>query len=166
MIRESTLDGLALKQFYFDIFCGRPYIQRITKPVKLNPDQEAVARGDATPEQRERAKKLKKFTTFRTKVYPTLAERELAAQWLTERGWGKAPQIIEQGSGDVQGFVIEMRHWAPGMDPLDPKYSRERMIEERKAKLAELARKKQEARRLALEAEQGAEPEPDAPPAL
>lgn len=132
MIRERVLDGEALVQFYVDIFCGRPYAERVTRPIKLNADQEAVARGDATKEQRERCKKLKRYSSFSMRKYPTLAEKMLAAEWLTERGWGKAPNIIEESTGDIQGFVIERRHWSPGQDPLDPQWSRDRLADMRR----------------------------------
>ncbi len=47
---------------------------------------------------------------------PEVRDRIAAAQWLSDRGWGKPLQEVDLKQ--PKPFIIEHRTWGPGRDPL------------------------------------------------
>ncbi len=76
---ECTNDLDLVVAFYMRVFNGEPFPD----------DPKAELEGRAT-----------------SYTVPTLEQRERAAQWLTDRGIGKAPQVVEldTGAGDGADF--------------------------------------------------------------
>jgi len=80
-------------------------------------EQEAVAQGIATPEQKAAAKKQRRFIVTRRPYYPSMAEITEAFKWLADRGFGQAPKTVQIEGSVTTGFKMVFRRWAPGTDP-------------------------------------------------
>jgi hypothetical protein len=75
LAREKTRDGRVLIAFWLSVFAGKP----IKRAIRL--------RSAITPEN--------PLGRVQIEMPPTLEEMMKAAEWLADRGWGKAPQALE-----------------------------------------------------------------------
>jgi len=117
-IQEQTKDGARIVEFFLAVASGQPFLMKQILYLRLTPEQCAVARGTATPEQRKIAKKQRACIVDKVPYYPTVADMREAINWLADRGFGKAPQIVPIESGQPMGWPMEYRPWAPGTDPV------------------------------------------------
>src|SRR2546426_8579354 len=90
---------------------------RVVKELPLTKDQEAVAQGIATPEQKAAAKKQRRFIVTRRPYYPSMAEITEAFKWPADRGFGQAPKTVQIEGSVTTGFKMVFRRGAPGTDP-------------------------------------------------
>src|SRR5437773_9157261 len=90
---------------------------RVVKDLPLTPEQQAVAQGIATPEQKAAAKKQRRFIVTKRPYYPSMAEITEAFKWLADRGFGQAPKTVQIEGSVTTGFKMVFRRWAPGTDP-------------------------------------------------
>lgn len=118
-LRRRSLHGLKAVEFFFQVAEGKSFRVSTKRWLPLSPEQIAVARGTATPEQAALAAKQKHYIVVRESYSPTVQDRERAWNWLMERGWGKVQQVVHAVDETVQGFTIVHRRWAQGVDPLD-----------------------------------------------
>src|SRR6266571_3156266 len=116
-IQEQTKDGARIVEFFLAVASGQPFLMKQILYLRLTPEQWAVARGTATPEQRKIAKKQRACIVDKVPFYPTVADIMEAMQWLADRGFGPAPQTVPIQSDQTRGISIEYRPWPPGMDP-------------------------------------------------
>ena len=117
-IQEQTMSGALIGEFFLTVASGQPFPMKRTVRLSLTLEQWAVARGTATPEQRAIAEKQPRFIVVEEPYYPTVADMREAINWLADRGFGKAPQIVPIESGQPMGWPMEYRPWAPGTDPV------------------------------------------------
>jgi len=116
-IQEQTKDGARIVEFFVAVASGQPFLMKQILYLRLTPEQCAVARGTATPEQRKIAKKQRACIVDKVPYYPTLADMMEAMHWLADRGFGPAPQTVPIQSDQTTGFQMVFRKWAPGTDP-------------------------------------------------
>src|SRR5712691_2271210 len=116
-IQEQTRSGSMLVAFWLALASAQPFLMKWIVYLPLTPEQWAVARGAATPEQRKIAKKQRRFIVVKAPYYPTVKDMKEAMHWLANRGFGKAPQTVPIESDQTTGFRIEYRPWPPGIDP-------------------------------------------------
>ncbi len=116
-IQEQTKDGARIVEFFVAVASGQPFLMKQILYLRLTPEQCAVARGTATPEQRKIAKKQRACIVDKVPYYPTVADMMEAMHWLADRGFGKAPQTVPIHGYQTRGISIEYRPWPPGMDP-------------------------------------------------
>ena len=116
-IQEQTMSGALIGEFFLTVASGQPFPMKWTVRLSLTLEQWAVARGTATPEQRAIAEKQPRFIVVEEPYYPTVADMREAINWLAERGFGKAPQIVPIEGDEPTGFRMVFRKWAPGTDP-------------------------------------------------
>ena len=116
-IQEQTKDGARIVEFFLAVAFGQPFLMKQILYLRLTPEQCAVARGTATPEQRKIAKKQRACIVDKVPYYPTVADMREAINWLADRGFGKAPQTVPIESDQPTGFRMVFRKWAPGTDP-------------------------------------------------
>ena len=116
-IQEQTKDGARIVEFFLAVASGQPFLMKQILYLRLTPEQCAVARGTATPEQRKIAKKQRACIVDKVPYYPTLADMMEAMHWLADRGFGPAPQTVPIQSDQTTGFQMVFRKWAPGTDP-------------------------------------------------
>src|SRR5881396_1113252 len=116
-IQEQTKDGARIVEFFLAVASGQPFLMKQILYLRLTPEQCAVARGTATPEQRKIAKKQRACIVDKVPYYPTLADMMEAMHWLADRGFGPAPQTVPIQSDQTTGFQMVFRPWAPGTDP-------------------------------------------------
>src|SRR3989442_893190 len=90
---------------------------RVVKDLPLTPEQQAVAQGIATPEQKAAAKKQRRYIVTKRPYYPSMAEVTEAMKWLADRGFGQAPKTVQIEGAVTTGFKMVFRKWAPGTDP-------------------------------------------------
>ena len=117
MIQRLTNNGDVIVQFFCAIAAGQPFMTRVVKELPLTKEQEAVAQGIATPEQKKIARKQRRFIVYRRPYYPSMQEITEAFKWLADRGFGKAPQTVQMEGSPTTGFKMVFRRWAPGTDP-------------------------------------------------
>src|SRR5438093_10343644 len=116
-IQEQTKDGARIVEFFLAVASGRPFPMKHIVYLPLTPEQWAVARGTATPEQRKIAKKQRACIVHKVQYYPTVADMMEAMHWLADRGFGTAPQTVPIHGYPTTGFQMVFRPWPPGMDP-------------------------------------------------
>src|SRR5207249_1957651 len=90
-----------------------PFYIRVVKELSMTKEQEAVAQGIATPEQKAAAKKQRRFIVTRRPYYPSMAEITEAFKWLADRGFGQAPKTVQIEGSVTTGFKMVFRRWAP-----------------------------------------------------
>ena len=78
--------------------------------------QQAVAQGIATPEQKAAAKKQRRFIVTRRPHYPSMAEITEAFKWLADRGFGQAPKTVQIEGSVTTGFKSEVPRAARQLD--------------------------------------------------
>jgi hypothetical protein len=117
-IQRLTLGGETLVEFWVRLFAGEPFWIREVEKLNRTPEQEATARGEATPDQKKKAKKQRRFVVVKRLYYPTVEDMKEANNWLSERGFGKAPQIVQIEENEGSGFKLVYRRWPVGVDPL------------------------------------------------
>src|SRR5439155_16800643 len=117
LIQRLTDNGDVIVQFFCAIAAGQPFMTRVVKELPLTKEQEAVAQGIATPEQKKIARKQRRFIVYRRPYYPSMPEITEAFKWLADRGFGKAPQTVQMEGSPTTGFKMVFRRWAPGTDP-------------------------------------------------
>src|SRR5207249_1767833 len=88
LIQRLTNNGDVIVQFFCAVASGQPFMIRVVKELPLTKEQEAVAQGIATPEQKAAAKKQRRFIVTRRPYYPSMAELTEAFKWLADRGFG------------------------------------------------------------------------------
>ena len=120
IIQAATNGGDSIVSFYLAIASGQPFPMKRVKHLPMTPEQSAVDRGDATPEERKIAKRQPRFIVEMYPYYPTVEDIKEAINWLTERGFGKAPQTVQIEGSQTSGFKMILRHWPPGTDPEKP----------------------------------------------
>src|SRR5207245_4984778 len=96
---------------------GQPFIIRVVKDLPMTKEQEAVAQGIATDEQKAAAKKQRRYIVTKRPYYPSMAEVTEAFKWLADRGFGQAPKTVQIEGSVTTGFKMVFRRWAPGTDP-------------------------------------------------
>jgi len=116
-IQEQTKDGARIVEFFLAVAFGQPFLRKQILYLRLTPEQCAVARGTATPEQRKIAKKQRACIVDKVPYYPTVADMMEAMHWLADRGFGKAPQTVPIHGYQTTGVQMVFRPWAPGTDP-------------------------------------------------
>src|SRR5262245_95940 len=116
-IQEATDYGSLIVQFWLGLASGLPFPMKRVVELPMTPEQLAVARGTATPEERKIAKKQRRFIVETRLYVPTIKEAMEAMRWLTDRGFGTAPQTVQIEGSQTSGFKMILRHWAPGSDP-------------------------------------------------
>jgi len=116
-IQEQTMSGSMIVEFWLALASGQPFPMKRIVRLSMTSAQYAVAVGTATPEQRKIAKKQRRFIVVKKPYYPTVEDMKEAVDWLANRGFGKAPQIVLIESDQTTGFRFEFRPWPPGMDP-------------------------------------------------
>ena len=90
---------------------------RASKPRSGFRPLERVAQGIATPEERQIARKQRRYIVTRRPYYPSVAEMTEAMKWLADRGFGQAPKTVQIEGSTTTGFKMVFRRWAPGTDP-------------------------------------------------
>ena len=116
-IQEQTKDGARIVELFLAVASGRPFPMKHIVYLPLTPEQWAVARGTATPEQRKIAKKQRACIVDKVPYYPTVADMMEAMHWLADRGFGTAPQTVPIHGYQTTGFQMVFRPWPPGTDP-------------------------------------------------
>ena len=116
-IQEQTKDGARIVEFFLAVASGQPFLMKQILYLRLTPEQCAVARGTATPEQRKIAKKQRACIVDKVPYYPTVADMMEAMHWLADRGFGTTPQTVPIHGYPTTGVQMVFRPWAPGMDP-------------------------------------------------
>src|SRR5437016_855602 len=106
MIQRLTNNGDVIVQFFCAIAAGQPFMTRVVKELPLTTEQEAVAQGIATPEQKKIARKQRRFIVYRRPYYPSMPEITEAFKWLADRGFGKAPQTVQMEGSPTTGFKM------------------------------------------------------------
>ena len=94
-IQQRSRDGKLLADFAFDLVEGKPIKTEMIFPAKEEGKPPTVVSYETTPPARVRLE---------------------AAQWLSDRGWGKPVQEVEVTPGG--SFVVQHRLLRPGQDPL------------------------------------------------
>jgi len=117
LIQRLTNNGDVIVQFFCAVASGQPFYIRVVKELSMTKEQEAVAQGIATPEQKAAAKKQRRFIVTRRPYYPSMAEITEAFKWLADRGFGQAPKTVQIEGSVTTGFKMVFRRWAPGCDP-------------------------------------------------
>src|SRR5438876_1248660 len=117
LIQRLTNNGDVIVQFFCAVASGQPFVIREVEKLPRTKEQEAVAQGIATPEQKAAAKKQRRFIVTRRPHYPSMAEVTEAFKWLADRGFGKAPKTVQSEGSVTTGFKMVFRKWAPGTDP-------------------------------------------------
>src|SRR3989441_5750809 len=117
LIQRLTNNGDVIVQFFCAVASGQPFTIRVVKELPMTKEQEAVAQGIATPEQKAAAKKQRRFIVTRRPYYPSMAEITEAFKWLADRGFGQAPKTVQIEGSVTTGFKMVFRRWAPGTDP-------------------------------------------------
>src|SRR5262249_10356078 len=117
-IQKQTTSGSVIVEFFLTLASGRPFPMKCVVHLPLSPEQYAVARGLATPEQRRIATKQRRFIVMTLPYYPSIADVFEANRWLAERGFGKAPKIVPIAGEQTTGFRMVCQKWAPGCDPV------------------------------------------------
>src|SRR2546428_10796141 len=74
LIQRLTDNGDVIVQFFCAVASGQPFVMRYVEKLPRTPEQEAVAQGIATPEQKAAAKKQRRFIVTRRPYYPSMAE--------------------------------------------------------------------------------------------
>src|SRR5215467_3535219 len=87
-IRKQTKSGSIIVEFFLTVASGEPFPMKSIVHLPLSPEQYAVVRGVATPEQRTIAKKQRRFIVLTMPYYPTVKDVREAMWWLTKRGFG------------------------------------------------------------------------------
>ena len=95
LIQRLTDNGDVIVQFFCAVASGQPFVMRYVEKLPRTPEQEAVAQGIATPEQKAAAKKQRRFIVTRRPYYPSMAEVTEAFKWLADRGFGQAPKTVQ-----------------------------------------------------------------------
>ena len=93
-IRKVTQDDDIICAFFLAVASGQPIPVRYVEPLPRSEEQLAVARGHATPEQKAKAKKQRRFVVVKRPYYPTMEDLMEAKHWLSDRGFGKAPKRV------------------------------------------------------------------------
>jgi len=117
-IRKVTQDDDIICAFFLAVASGQPIPVRYVEPLPRSEEQLAVARGDATPEQKAKAKKQRRFVVVKRPYYPTMEDLMEAKHWLSDRGFGKAPKRVTIAN-TTNGPRTVSRKWRPGVDPAD-----------------------------------------------
>ena len=94
MIQRLTDNGDVIVQFFCAVASGQPFMNRVVKDLPLTKEQEAVAQGIATDEQKAAAKKQRRFIVTRRPYYPSMAEITEAFKWLADRGCWRRRRIV------------------------------------------------------------------------
>jgi hypothetical protein len=94
-VRERCLDGELLVDFAVGLVKGTPIEIEMIWPAKEEGAQPTIVRYKITPNPKVRLE---------------------AAQWLADRGWGKAIQEVAVAQGAK--FVVRHMIYPPGHDPL------------------------------------------------
>ena len=117
LIQRLTDNGDVIVQFFCAVASGQPFVMRYVEKLPRTPEQEAVAQGIATDEQKAAAKKQRRYIVTRRPYYPSMAEITEAFKWLADRGFGQAPKTVQIEGSVTTGFKMVFRRWAPGTDP-------------------------------------------------
>ena len=117
LIQRLTDNGDVIVQFFCAVASGQPFVMRYVEKLPRTPEQEAVAQGIATPEQKAAAKKQRRYIVTKRPYYPSMAEITEAFKWLADRGFGQAPKTVQIEGSVTTGFKMVFRRWAPGTDP-------------------------------------------------
>src|SRR2546422_10021934 len=117
LIQRLTDNGDVIVQFFCAVASGQPFVMRYVEKLPRTPEQEAVAQGIATPEQKAAAKKQRRYLVTKRPYYPSMAEITEAFKWLADRGFGQAPKTVQIEGSVTTGFKMVFRKWAPGTDP-------------------------------------------------
>src|SRR5437773_12013108 len=113
---------------------------RVVKDLPLTPEQQAVAQGIATPEQKAAAKKQRRYIVTKRPYYPSMAEVTEAFKWLADRGFGQAPKTVQIEGSVTTGFKMVFRKWAPALPSRDWRASRRRWSTKRHGVTARVLR--------------------------
>jgi len=103
-------------QFFCAVASGQPFVIRVVKELPMTKDQEAVAQGIATPEQKAAAKKQRRYIVTRRPYYPSMDEITEAFKWLADRGFGQAPKTVQIEGSVTTGFKSEVPRAARQLD--------------------------------------------------
>ncbi len=117
LIQRLTNNGDVIVQFFCAVASGQPFVIREVEKLPRTKEQEAVAQGIATPEQKAAAKKQRRYIVTKRPHYPSMAEVTEAMKWLADRGFGRAPKTVPIEGSVTTGFKMVFRRWAPGTDP-------------------------------------------------
>ncbi len=101
LARREVDHGLALMELWGKLFRGEPIPQKLVKLL---------------PAAKRRRGKM--YEVFEVPYFPTVDDRKWASERLAERGWGKAPQVVNIDEGEPGGFAMVFRRWPPGVDPV------------------------------------------------
>src|SRR5207244_13335672 len=102
--------------FFCAVASGQPFVMRYVEKLPRTPEQEAVAQGIATDEQKAAAKKQRRFIVTRRPYYPSMAEITEAFKWLADRGFGQAPKTVQIEASVTTGFKSEVPRAARQLD--------------------------------------------------
>jgi hypothetical protein len=95
LIQRLTNNGDVIVQFFCAVASGQPFTIRVVEKLPMTAEQQAVAQGIATPEQKAAAKKQRRFIVTRRPYYPSMAEITEAFKCLADRGFGQAPKTVQ-----------------------------------------------------------------------
>ena len=116
LIQRLTNNGDVIVQFFCAVASGQPFMIRVVKELPLTKEQEAVAQGIATPEQKAAAKKQRRYIVTRRPYYPSMDEITEAFKWLADRGFGQAPKTVQIEGSVTTGFKSEVPRAARQLD--------------------------------------------------
>ena len=102
LIQRLTNNGDVIVQFFCAVASGQPFVIRVVKELPMTKDQEAVAQGIATDEQKASAKKQRRYIVTRRPYYPSMDEITEAFKWLADRGFGQAPKTVQIESARIR----------------------------------------------------------------
>jgi hypothetical protein len=118
LIREQTLNGGSLVAFWIALYDGKPFMMKHVVRLPMTAEQTAVAQGTATPEQKKIARKQRRFIVVKEPYYATVEDMKQANNWLSDRGFGKAPLVVQLDDAESSsGFKLIYRRWPIGVDP-------------------------------------------------
>ena len=103
-------------QFFCAVASGQPFTIRVVKELPMTKEQEAVAQGIATDEQKAAAKKQRRYIVTRRPYYPSMAEHG-SVQMAGGSRVCQAPKTVQIEGSVTTGFKMVFRRWAPGTDP-------------------------------------------------
>src|SRR5437762_2528660 len=75
LIQRLTNNGDVIVQFFCAVASAQPFTIRVVKELPMTKEQEAVAQGIATPEQKKIARKQRRFIVYRRPYYPSMPEK-------------------------------------------------------------------------------------------
>jgi hypothetical protein len=113
--REQPSGGKDLVDHHLKIFRGEPFEIWVTRQLPMTSEQIKVAQETAAPEEKKIARRQKRYVVFKSLHPPAREERARSAQFLADRGWGRAPETVrlDESGGELQGFQICCSPLAP-----------------------------------------------------